>query len=237
MKNNTFLFFCLFFLLAYLPTNAQEDNSILEEASYVPPKMELKFSPLSILPLPISSIQFAFEHRLKNPRRAFQHELGILRPFPYHLINQNDVNKMGGFRWRTGYRYYLNEPRPKTNFFISGQYHTQFEQWNLTNWFDRFDGAYRQQFTYNKRVMSHGLLATTGFNLKAKRSRFGFELSASAGAKIRTVFNQNIPDDATGQSNNVIATNNQFAPQESEEATSNILPVVHLSVKLGFVIK
>jgi hypothetical protein len=170
MKNSTLLL-SLFFLLIYLPSNAQEDDAFLEEASYTPPKMELKFSPLSILPLPISSIQFAFEHRLKNPRRTFQHELGILRPFPHHLINQGDVNKMGGFRWRTGYRYYLNEPRPKTNFFISGQYHTQYEQWNLTDWFDRFDGAFEQQFTYNKRVMSHGLLATAGFNLKAKRSR------------------------------------------------------------------
>lgn len=237
MKNNLILLLLLMvFLLTRFSSYSQEE--LVGEDIYVPPKMELKFSPLSILPLPISSIQFAFEHRLKNNRRSLQHELGILRPFPYHLINDNTVNNMGGFRWRTGYRYYLNNPRPKSNFFVSGQYHTQYEKWNLTNWVDRLDGAFEQKYTYNKQVMSHGLLATAGFNLKARNSRFGFELSASAGAKTRTVFNQNLPDDVIGlNENNNNLFGNQFTPHEAEEATTNVHPVVHLSVKLGFVIK
>ena len=88
------------FLLFHLSSNAQKDSLNIETVdAYTPSKIELKFSPLSIFPLPTSSLQFALEHKLKNPQNALQHEIGYLRPFPHNILNSQYKNRNGLRLW------------------------------------------------------------------------------------------------------------------------------------------
>jgi len=207
---------------------------------YAYPKMDLKFSPFSLMPLPLSSFQFAFEHRLKKPQHAFEHELGILMPYPYNANDNNTAfHRLAGFRWRTGYRYYFNEPSSGTNWFISPKYHFQYEIWNVSSWFERDGGAFQQFYKYDKQVISHGYLGTIGFNLRGKNNPITFELSTSIGAKSRKVINKDIPDDARPFANDFffIPLASQFNPIDSEITETTILPVMHFSLKVGVVLK
>jgi hypothetical protein len=63
----------------------------------------LKFSHFSLLD-PISSIQFAVEHKVGN-RVSLQHEAGVIMPLLHRLNNFNDQR---GIRLRNELRFYVN---------------------------------------------------------------------------------------------------------------------------------
>lgn len=212
-----------------------------DEETRVPTKYKyaVKFSPLSLLPLPLPSMQLGLEHKLKNERHAFQHELGALFPYPYHLFN-NNFKRMGGFRATSGYRYYLNKPTHRFNFFTSAQYRLQYESWDLESWFSRDGGSYRQLIDYKKRVMSHGALALIGGNKKARYSNFLFEWEIGFGVKSRTVFNRGLPSDIVinnfDEGDFFPLLSDLFNPTNREDSNTNIIPLVHCALKFGFVI-
>lgn len=236
MKLPIYSFVTIFFCILMQANALGQD--IEEETPFVGHRYAAKFSPFSLLPFPIASLQFGFEHKLKNQRHAFHHEIGALLPFPYYL-NDGDFQGMGGFRAVSAYRYYINKPTTRFNFFTSSQYRLQYESWTLNDWFDRHDGSYRQLYNYKKKVMSHGFVATIGGNKKARYSNFFFEWEMGFGVKSRTTFNRGVPSDATiSEFNGAFfpLLDRIFTPTSAENEETIILPIILAAIRFGVVI-
>ncbi len=224
------------FLFIRLFAFGQSNDTDTLENEVIPAKLELKYAPFEMLPLPLPSFQWGIEHRLENPRHSFLHELGWLFPFPHNLFN-SEYQDMQGIRLRSGYRHYLVEPRLGFNFYVSGTYTSQFETWDLQDWFDIDNGAYQRFFDYRKNVWSNGLVASVGSYRVGKFRKMSAEWELGIGGRVRSVFNKDVPSGATGTNvtNNPFA--NQFNPTEAERSISTFSPIFLFTFRMGFILK
>ncbi len=227
-------FLFLFFFLSFSYQVSGQEVISVDKNAFRTPEMSIFFTPTSMIPFPLSSLQFAFEKRFSNPKNAIHADLGYL--LPLNPDTYSGPHDMFGFRLRAAYRRYLVEPRRIGNFFISGQYFYQLESWNATGWFEFLDGEYRQQFDYTKNVSSNGLFVLFGAQRVGKyESRFTMDWQVGLGARARTVVNKGVPEDGDAIDNGDFLT--IFRLDDTENEKTQILPAFHTTFKIGYIIK
>ncbi len=249
MKTFHFLFFTFIIVFCSSSFLQAQDIRVREEKkviyikkdSFIVPKVSIKYSPLSIVPMPLSSIQFAVEYRLKE-QNSIQGEIGAIIPFPYYLTANNlfgpsNFRSLNGLRLRGEYRFYRKGPQRKFNLFMGPQYFNQQEYWKLYDSFSRDNGNFFERLTYKKRVISNSFLFVFGGNRVGNNaSRFISEWSVGAGIRLRSIFNADIPSDV-----DIFSFPSPFIdawnPIGYEQEGTYVLPSVQFALRFGGIVK
>lgn len=167
------------------------------DSTFVVPSSTLrtiKWAPLAMLDI-APAAQFAYEYPI-GPNRSIQHEIGFISHTvnPIHLMV--NYEELTGIRVRNELRFYNNQNKGYGDFYLAPEFTYTYYKSKSQEWFNRFDGAYRQQFDYEGNKHMAAAHMKLGVVYPSTQIPISWDFFLGFGLKYRYV-NSNLPDDAT----------------------------------------
>ncbi len=213
-------YFALIFSFVLINTsNAQTRADTVHLPTHI-----IKYSPLNVLDFNTPAIQFSYEKKLKNSA-ALQLELGYINKL-FH--NESYVRPLQGYRAKFELRRYEYWHTKSTNkSYIGGMLLIKQSFKSKEGLFNRYDGLYRERFSFQEVSTGGGLYFTMGKQFFFS-NRMSLDIGFAAGLRYVNVQRSlnNIPDDA------VLEREQLFDVLPGSYAFPSVFPVF----KLGYCI-